>query len=95
MLTSAINFAQQGGRLLVLMVGIWLAASFGSNGGWISMEKMENNRGDNWYGGSRGGFYFAFFFYLVELMDDKGRICVWSVDGQESFAWYRERLDTI
>ena len=35
----------------------------------------------------------GFFIYLIELMDDGGRICVRRVvDGQESSAWYREWL---
>ena len=37
--------------------------------------------------------FFLDIFKLMELMDNGGRICVSRViDGQESFAWHRERL---
>ena len=44
------------------------------------------------YGGC-GQMALVLLFFLMELMDDGGTICIWRVvDGQESSIWYKQML---
>lgn len=71
------------------MVGIWLATCECSDGSGDQYERRITAEVATMCGGCEGGFVFFFlfllFFKLLELIDDRGRIRVWSlVGGQES-----------
>ena len=70
------------------MVGsVWVLA-----GGRDQWKRRRMVAAATAYGGC-GQMALVLLFFLMELMDDGGTICIWRVvDGQESSIWYKQML---